>query len=94
MSCLQSLGCLIELFLTDFLRSQSGIQILNILFIVGVFARFWQEFFCCDLGFDRVGRIPFGCSILAGFGDLGLSRALPKRLLGIKNGLLSAKFLS
>ena len=64
MSCLQSLRCLIELLLTDFLSSQSGIQILNILLIACVFARFWQEFLGCGLRFECVGSVPFCSGIL------------------------------
>lgn len=94
MGCFQSLRCLIELLLTDFLRSQSGIQILNILLIAGVFSRFWQELLGCRLRLNGIGRIPFLCSILPGLCDLGLSRTFPKRLLGIEHSLLAAEFLS
>ncbi|SAB67734.1 Uncharacterised protein [Enterobacter hormaechei] len=94
MCCFQSFRCLIELLLAYFLRSQCGFQILNILLIAGVFTRFWQEFLGCGLRFECVGRIPFCSGVLAGLCDLGQSRALPKRLLGIKHGLLSAEFLS
>ena len=93
MSCLQSLRCLIELLLTDFLSSQSGIQILNILLIACVFARFWQEFLGCGLCFECVGSVPFCCGVLPRQRDLFFSGSFSERLLRIQDPLLATQII-
>mgnify|MGYP000181209894 CR=1 FL=1 len=92
--CFQSLRCLIELLLTDFLRSQSGIQILNILLIAGVFSRFWQELLGCRLRLNGIGRVPFFGRILTGKCYLLFGGTFPERLLRIQDCLLTAQLIS
>lgn len=93
MSCLQSLRCLIELLLTDFLSSQSGIQILNILLIACVFTRFWQELLGCGLCFERIGRIPFCRRVLTRQRELFFCGSFSERLLRIQNRLLATQLI-
>ena len=93
MSCFQSLGCLIELLLTDFLRSQSGIQVLNILPVAGVLAGLRKKFLRCSLSLNGVGGVPFFGRILTGKCYLLFGGTFPERLLRIQNSLLSAQLI-
>lgn len=90
---LESLRCLIELLLAYFLSSQSGIQILNILLIACVFARFWQEFLGCGLSFECVGRIPFYRRVLPRQRDLFFCGSFSERLLRIQDRLLATQII-
>lgn len=92
-SCFQSLRCLIELLLTYFLRSQSGIQVLNILLIAGVLAGLRKKFLRCSLSLNGVGRVPFFGRILTGKCYLLFGGSFPERLLRIQYGLLAAQLV-
>ena len=93
MSSCQPFRGLVVLFLTDFLSSQSGIQILNILLIACVFARFWQEFLGCGLCFECVCRIPFCRRVLPRQRDLFFCGSFSERLLRIQDRLLATQII-
>lgn len=87
----QPFRCLIELLLTDFLRSQRRIQILNILFVTGVLSRFREKLLCCSFSLNGVGSVPFFSCILTSQSYLLFGGTFSKRLLRSQDGLLAAQ---